>query len=444
MTLPFALNEKFDVGTGFAPSSVCAMERRTRRVKRSRAKPLDFTSDTDVHVAGDPSTWTFFFARDVRAVAVIPIAVSTSAAQAAATTGFAFSFKQKELGQMERAHTNKWQGLRAAALLLAGLASGAAHADWYNDGKVLLTGGVFTVDGAGGGGAVPWATISGYETRDGINASAGFTYANVPALQDAVFGVNIGFYDRLELSYATHKLSLNLSNLDTVALLLNTIGISSGTDPWNSTLQMDVFGAKLRLFGDAVYTSDSWIPQVSIGGLYKRNHSEALVETLGADKTKDWEAYIAATKVFFPISTLVNVTARYTAANEIGLTGFGSCNNNDCNSDKELRWEVSIAHLVAKNTAIGGEWQQHGNNLDGKSVRVAGLDLTGLTDALGSLGLGGLSSTLQQKKEGDWFDVFMAYAPNKNISFVVAYLMLGNISVSSENNGFYFSTHLTF
>lgn len=350
---------------------------------------------------------------------------------------------------MNRAHTNKWRGLRGVALLLAGLASGAAHADWYNNGKVLLTGGVFTVDGAGGGGAVPWATISGYETRDGINASAGFTYVNVPALQDSVFGVNIGFYDRLELSYASHKLSLNLSNLDTVALLLNTLGIGGGTDPWNSTLQMDVFGAKLRLFGDAVYTSDSWIPQVSIGGLYKKNHSEALVHTLGADKTKDWEAYIAATKIFFPISTLVNVAARYTAANEIGLTGFGSCDSGllvqgDCDSKKEVRWEVSIAHLVAKNTAIGAEWQQHGSNLDGKSLKVAGLDLTSITDILGSIGLGGLSNTLQQKKEGDWYDIFMAYAPNKNISFVVAYLMLGNISVSQDNNGFYFSTHLTF
>lgn len=348
---------------------------------------------------------------------------------------------------MKRVNKSTWRRLQCAALLGAGLASSAAHADWYNDGKVLLTGGVFTVDGAGGGGAVPWATISGYETRDGINGSAGFTYVNLPALQVSFYGANIGFYDRLELYYTTARLSLNLPNLQTVALAAGALGLDIGTDPWNSTLQMDTYGAKLRLFGDAVYTSDSWIPQVAIGALYKDNSSKALVHTLGANKTKDYEVFLSATKIFFPISTLVNVGARYTSANEIGLTGFGQCSgagaSKVCSNDKEVRMEVSVAHLVAKNTAIGFEWQQHGDNLDGKSVTVAGLPLEGLAEVLGTA-LPSLEKTLTQKKEGDWFDLFMAYAPNKNISFVVAYLMFSNISVAPDQNGFYFSTHLTF
>ena len=328
----------------------------------------------------------------------------------------------------------------AAAAMHSGLASAG-----YNDGKVFLTGGVFTVDGAGGGGAVPWATITGYETRDGINGGIGYTYANLPALQLNVFGGAIGFYDRFELSYATHKLSLNLSNLDTVALLDEILGLGLGTDPWNSTLQMDVYGAKLRLFGDAVYTSDSWIPQVAIGGLYKENTTGELVRTLGANKTKDWEAYLAATKVFFPLSTLVNFTVRYTSANQIGLTGFGECSAGGCTNDKEFRFEASIAHLLSKNTAIGFEYQQHGGNLDGKSVSLAGggLPLEGLTDLLGPL-LPGVQTALTQEKESDWMDVFFAYAPNKNLSFVIAYLMLGNISVAQDQNGFYMSMHATF
>jgi len=334
-----------------------------------------------------------------------------------------------------------------ACLLLAAaaLTSEAANAGFYNDGKVFLTGGVFTVDGAGGGGAVPWATISGYETRDGINGGVGFTYANLPALQLTVFGGAVGFYDRLELSYATHNLSLNLANLDTVALAAEAAGLDIGTNPWNSTLKMDVYGAKLRVLGDAVYTSDSWVPQVAIGGLYKENTSKELVKTLGAADNKDWEAYIAATKVFFRYSTLVNFTARYTSANEIGLTGFGSCDGDVCTNDKEVRFEASIAHLLTKNTAIGAEYQQHGDNLDGKSVRVGGLDLSALTDLIGSTGVaGGLDGALTQKKEGDWMDFFFAYAPNKNMSFVIAYLMLGNISVAPDQNGFYFSVHATF
>ncbi|AXQ27574.1 DUF3034 family protein [Solimonas sp. K1W22B-7] len=331
----------------------------------------------------------------------------------------------------------------AAAIGAATVLHSGVAAAGYNDGKVFLTGGVFTVDGAGGGGAVPWATITGYETRDGINGGVAYTYANLPALQLNVFGGAVGFYDRFELSYATHHLSLNLSNLDTVALVAEAAGLDIGTDPWNSTLKMDVYGAKLRLFGDAVYTSDSWIPQVALGGLYKENKSKELITTLGASKSKDWEAYIAATKVFFPLSTLVNVTARYTSANEIGLTGFGECTGSDCTNDKELRWELSIAHLLSKNTAVGYEYQQHGDNLDGKSVTIAGLPLTGLTNLLGGV-VGGVESALTQEKEGDWQDFFFAYAPNKNLSFVIAYLMLGNISVAPDQNGFYMSMHATF
>lgn len=333
----------------------------------------------------------------------------------------------------------------ASILFAAGaLSSEAAWADLYNDGKVFLTGGVFTVDGAGGGGAVPWATITGYETRDGINGGVGFTYANLPALQLTVIGASVGFYDRFELSYAQHDLSLNLSNLDTVALAAEAAGLPLGTNPWNSTLKMDVYGAKLRLFGDAVYTADSWIPQVAIGGLWKENNTDALVKTLGAADHEDWEAYVAATKVFFRWSTLVNITARYTSANEIGLTGFGYCDGTTCENDKEVRFEASVAHLLQKNTAIGFEYQQHGDNLDGRSVNIGGLDLSGLTNLLGGIGVDGLASSLTQKKEGDWADIFFAYAPNKNLSFVLAYLMLGNISVAPDQNGFYMSMHATF
>ncbi|MEQ1439095.1 DUF3034 family protein [Fontimonas sp. SYSU GA230001] len=342
---------------------------------------------------------------------------------------------------MQNIMGRKRQAAAIAAALATALCSTSTWAGGYDDGKVFLTGGVFTVDGAGGGGAVPWATISGYETRDGINGGVGFTYANLPALQLTVIGGAVGFFDRFELSYAQHDLSLNLSNLDTVALAAEAAGLDIGTDPWNSTIKMDVLGAKLRVLGDAVYTSDSWVPQVAIGGLWKKNSSEELMHTLGAAKSKDWEAYVAATKVFFRYSTLVNLTARYTAANEIGLTGFGSCDDSgNCQSKKKVRLEASVAHLVAKNTAIGFEYQQHGDNLDGRSVNVGDIDLSALTAILG----GGTQSALTQKEESDWWDIFFAYAPNKKISFVIAYLMLGNIAVSPDNNGFYFSTHLTF
>jgi hypothetical protein len=203
-----------------------------------------------------------------------------------------------------------------------------------------------------------------------------------------------------------------------------------------------VYGAKIRLFGDAVYTSDSIIPQVALGGFYKKNDSKELLETLHADKAKDWEAYICATKVFLSYSTLVNVTARYTSANQTGLTGFGGPDGND----KEVRWEGSLAYLLTKNTAIGGEFQEHGKNLDGEDVTVAGLQ-TGGNSLLGTvtsaLGLNNLQHTLTQH-EDDWYDLFFAYAPNKNLSLTMAYAMLGNITLTPDQHGFYFSLHATF
>jgi len=346
---------------------------------------------------------------------------------------------------MKGVRGSKLRLLQCAAILGATVCSNAAWADWYNDGKVFLTGGVFTIDGAGGGGAVPWATITGYETRDGINGGVGFTYVKLPNYDINFFGGSIGFFDRFELSIVDAKLVTDdLTTVDVAALALDgLLGADNGLNPNGTTIHMTTYGAKLRLFGDAVYTSDSWIPQTSIGFLYKENKDPVFVEgTLGAAETEDWEAYAAFTKVFFRYSTLVNVTARYTSANQTGLTGFGVCHDalrNDCENEKEVRAEVSVAHLLQKNFAIGFEYTMHGDNLDNRGVDVLGLSTSALDDLLP-----GIQDALLQKEESDWWDFFFAYAPNKNYSITMAYLMLGNIAVAEDQNGFYLSLHATF
>lgn len=312
----------------------------------------------------------------------------------------------------------------------------------YDAGKVLLTGGVGMIDGAGGGGITPWATITGYGTREGINGGIRYTFAYLPDYSLNSLGVAIGFYDRLELSYARQVLPTG-STFDTVGLVLDLLnGAGTGIEPFNTTIKMDVYGAKLRLFGDAVYNSQSLIPQVAIGGFYKENKNKNLLKTLQANKTDDWEGYIAATKIFFPISTLFNVTARYTSANQTGLTGFGGGDEND----KEIRFEGSIAHLLNKRTAIGVEYAQHGDNLGGRSIALGNrgnIDLTPVTNLLSGLGLS-IGDTLTQYEENDWIDVFFAYAPSKNLSLTVAYARLGDITLTPEQHGFYLSMHATF
>lgn len=60
-----------------------------------------------------------------------------------------------------------------AAIVLAGFAiqSTAAAADFFESGKLLATGGVSQVEGAGGGGLSTWALITGYGTRDAVGGN---------------------------------------------------------------------------------------------------------------------------------------------------------------------------------------------------------------------------------------------------------------------------------
>jgi hypothetical protein len=328
-------------------------------------------------------------------------------------------------------------------MLAASCLGGTAHAGWfdYNDGKVFLTEGVSMADGAAGGGAVPWAVIAGNETRDGINGNVHFTYVSLPNYSALIPGVAVGFYDRLELSAAFANLPTG-STFDTVGLANSVLSGNStsstvgGVEPWNTTIKMTTFGAKLRVFGEAIYDSDTWVPQVAVGAFYKINHNKALLQTLGAAKNKDFEAYVAATKIFFPISTAIDVTARYTSANEIGLTGFGGPDGNH----RKVRFEGSIAYLLAKNIAIGGEYQQLGDNLGGLTVSQLG----GVNNALCALGLCGAGAALTQQHESDWKDIFAAYAPAKNLSFTAAMLDFGNITFTPNQIGFYLSVAASF
>ncbi|WP_373091597.1 DUF3034 family protein [Zhongshania sp.] len=349
---------------------------------------------------------------------------------------------------MKEAKKNGLRLFKSATLVAAIFASNITQAEMFNTGKVLATGGVSMIDGAGGGGITPWATITGYATRDGINGNLHYTYAPLANYTLHSIGAAVGFWDRFELSYTKSSLTTG-STFDTLGLVFDTVGgltdetagipVSTGIEPFNTTIEMDIVGAKVRVFGEAIYDSDNLIPQVAIGGFYKNNKNDELLTTLKAAKTKDWEAYIAATKIFFPINTLVNITARYSAANQTGLTGFGGPDGDD----KEIRPEISLAYLLRKDTVIGVEWAKHGDNVNGQSVDVADIDLTGLQPTLGTLGLGNLAGTLTQN-ESDWFDAFVAYFPNKNLSMTFAYAMLGDITITPDQHGFYLSLQASF
>lgn len=277
----------------------------------------------------------------------------------------------------------------AALLVLA--ASPALAEEDANEGKLLLTGGVTTVEGAGGGGIATWATTTGYGTRDGFGANAHFTYVGVSDFSLQTYGVAATWRDRLEVSYARQQFDTG----DTGGKL----GLGDGF-----TFDQDIFGAKLRLFGDAVYDQDSWTPQVAVGIQYKHADQDAVIHAIGGKGDSGVDYYVAATKVLLDQSLVLNTTLRATKANQLGLLGFGG----DRSDSYSLQVESSAAVLLTRHLAVGAEYRTKPDNL-------------------------GFAH------ESDWFDLFGAYAINKHLSLTAAYVDLGDIATFRHQHGVYIS-----
>src|ERR1700761_2882030 len=186
----------------------------------------------------------------------------------------------------------------------------------FDSGKLLATGGVSQLEGAGGGGIAAWALISGYGTRDGVGINAHATYINVNDYSLWLEGAAVGLFDRVELSYA-HQ------TFDTEKVGA-ALGLGKGYK-----FDLDVYGAKVKLVGDAVYDQDSWLPQIAVGLQYKTNNRGALLHAIGAKSADGTDYYVAASKLFLEQSVLVNATVRETKANQFGILGFGGDKHGD-------------------------------------------------------------------------------------------------------------------
>jgi hypothetical protein len=261
----------------------------------------------------------------------------------------------------------------------------------FDAGKLLATGGVSDLEGAGGGGLTTWALISGYGTRDGLGINGHATYVDVGSYSLWSEGAAVGLFDRVELSYARQTF-----NTEKVGALL---GLGK-----NYKFDVDVYGAKVKLFGDAVYDQDTILPEVSTGVQFKHNDRGAIIHAIGGKSDSGTDYYIAATKLFLAQSLLVDATVRETKANQFGILGFGG--DKDCNYSTEF--EGSAAYLFSRQFALGAEYRTKPDNL-------------------------GIAH------ENNAWDLFAAYFLNKNLSLTVAYVDLGNIVIENHQHGVYAS-----
>ena len=263
------------------------------------------------------------------------------------------------------------------------------------DGRLIATGGVTAVEGAAGGGIVPWALIAGYGTRDEIGVTAFHTDLSIDDFQLYSSGVAVGVFDRLELSYARQAFSLG-----------NTVP--------GQSIRQDIFGAKLKLAGDAVFDQDSVMPQIALGVQYKKNLDFKFApKLLGARSDSGTDIYLAATKVHFAAlagrNVLWDVTLRATKANQMGLLGFGG----DLNNSYRLRFEGSAGVFLNDTLLLGAEYRAKPNNL-------------------GAF------------REDPFKDVFLAWVPNKHLAFTAAYALLGQIANKRDQHGTYLSVQLSY
>lgn len=283
---------------------------------------------------------------------------------------------------------------RRAQLLAVLVLLAAPLAAQAEGGRLLATGGASQLEGAAGGGLVPWAVLAGYGTREQHGGTAFYTRVDTGDYALDAAGVAWTFRNRLELSVARQR--LDLGELQRRLAL-----------PW-ATLQQDVFGAKLRLAGDVVYTD--W-PQLSLGVQHKRLRDAALPLAIGARDGSGTDVYLGASKLFLDVAgghqVLVNPTLRSTAANQMGLLGHGGDRGG-----RSLVWEGSVAWLPRPEWALGLEYRQK-------------------PDHLGFAG------------EHDWADAFVAWFPNKHVAVVAAWADLGSIAGLDGQRGGYLSLQLS-
>jgi len=284
-------------------------------------------------------------------------------------------------------------GVLAGSLTLAG---GASAADIETGGKLLLTGGVSSLEGGAGGGLATWGVIAGNETSHGIGGKVHATYVDVSDYKLRAYGGAVGFHDRVELSAARQEFDTGPTGAK--------LGLGKGF-----TFKQSIFGAKVRVLGDAVYTQDSWIPQVSVGAQYKKNNQDAIVHAVGGQHDSGVDYYVAATKLLLNQSLVLNGTVRATMANQTGLLGFGG----DKNDSYKAQFEGSAGLLLSKRFVVGAEYRTKPSNL-------------------------GFA------KEDDWMDLFAAYAVNKTVSVTAAYVDLGDIATFKNQRGLYLSLQAGF
>jgi hypothetical protein len=258
--------------------------------------------------------------------------------------------------------------------------------------RLEWTGAVTQIEGAAGGGLVPWALIGGLGTEDEIGATGFATYVSTGDFSLRSLGASADFDNRFEVSIDRQR-------------------FDAGSVIPGLTLGQDIVGVKIRAVGDAVFAPDQWLPQVAVGAEWKHTLDFAYIpQAVGAAHGSDVDLYIAATKLYFAVldgrNVIVDATVRRTRANQFGLLGFGAAGS----GNDGYRWmpEASAAVFLNEQLLLGAEYRDKPDEL-------------------------------RAFREDSAEDIFLAWGPVKNLTVTAAYTDLGRIAGKSAQRGLYVS-----
>ena len=248
------------------------------------------------------------------------------------------------------------------------------------------------IEGSAGGGLTPWALIGGLGTDEQWGATGFATYVTTDDFTLRSGGASLEYGDRLELSVDRQR-------------------FDAGSVIPGLTLGQDIVGLKVRLVGDAVFAPDEYLPQIALGAQWKHTLDfPEIPRAVGAARSEDVDLYLAATKLYFAAlagrNVIVDVTLRRTRANQFGLLGFGSSAPGGDGYSYEP--EVSAAVFITDSLLFGSEYRDKPSNL--AAFHENGAE-----------------------------DLFLAWAPVKNVSLTAAWADLGGIAGKTTQRGAYVS-----
>ncbi|MDK8462428.1 DUF3034 family protein [Marinobacter sp. SS13-12] len=289
-------------------------------------------------------------------------------------------------------------GRALSAGMLVVLVSANLQADTGS--RLWATGGVTSVEGSAGGGLSPWALLGGYASDGEWGGTLTLSHAETDDYTLSVVGAGVTWNNRIELTLARQTLDLD----SLVFTLKDGFGLEE------DELVQDVLGLKVRLFGDALFSP--W-GQWSAGLQHKRNREFTVPDAIGAKDDTGTDVYVGGSKLFFAAvmdrNLLVSATLRGTRANQGGLLGFGG----DRNDSYDAMLEGSVGLFITRQWLVGTEYRQKPDNL-------------------------GFAT------EDDWWDVFIAWVPDRRLSVTAAFVNLGDVATLEDQRGAYLSLQASF